>query len=629
VPRYEADRGGWFFEIERDGAIVRTCKGDGNKFRRKQKEYPNEDTARYWFGKTTQKNTWGLKLVGRSQVLEPVGAAEPAGSTVLAEEYWAASDDRFLGELLRIRSGKWLANRAEPWLKDPRPWARRMMRAYILAGCDEPLVLGLVKRLYKLVEGANEDVLVAHFMVAFDQLGSRLLVERSYDTTLRTDPEIALRHSDSDARKARFSRATREYLTRRAYRYFRRIAHRDPARYVRGILLALPHYEDDALSRPAALLDAWGLLNALYGESREIKRNDGFMRLGYEKSLGDLSPAPRWPDAWKSDEHFSSMVEVLATAESRTVRNWLGVWLRAHFSAQLAKLPIASVKRLLFSPHDEVQILGGELFGKLEGLETLPISDWLELLSITNLDVVPAIVAVVEKHVSPNRLTLEQCVALACAPVAPVAALGLSWARAKSISTEADLLAIAKLTRAGVATVRSEGTAWATSVVTTHPKATTEHLRDLCDAPFADAREHALEAVAKKPELSPPQLWFALTESPYPDVRDVVVANAKKWRAEAPPKTLRHVWSSAMLNVHRGSTTKRQVPRQIAERIATHPAEAEELLPILRVALRSVRPTERAAALGALARALRDSAELRALATRLVPELVVSDQVST
>ncbi|MGE0549141.1 MAG: hypothetical protein AB7O24_18645 [Kofleriaceae bacterium] len=629
MPRYEADRSGWYFEIERDGVVVRTCRGNPEKFRRKEKQYLTEDDARYWFARTAQKHAQYMKLVGPSRVLEPRQVDDATGSAVLAQEYWSAADDRFVSELVRIRSAKWLASRAESWAKDSRPWARRMMLAYILEGCDLPEHKALVKRLYKQVEAAGDDEAVAHFMVAFDQLGNRLIIEHAWRTGLRANPELAPRCDEDDERSKRFSRATRQYLARRAYRYFRRIAHRDPARYVRGILSALPHYRDEALASAAALLDAWGLMQSLYGESEAIIKDPRGIKLADGSSLADLSPAPRWPEAWKTDDQFATMIGVLIAAQSRTARNWLVRWLRLHYASQLAKLAFSDVKRLMFAQHEEIQILGGELFAKLEGLEALAISEWLELLTVANMDVASMVVSVVEKHVSPNRLTLAQCIALVCAPLAPVARLGLRWTRTKNIESQADLAALAKITRAGVATVRSEGTAWATSIVTAHPKATPEHLRDLCDAPFEDAREHALAAVAQKPELSPPQLWFALTESPYQDVRDVVVENAKKWRDEAPPATLRHVWSSAMLNVHRGNATKRRVPRQIAERIVSHTDEAEQLLPILRVALRSVRPAERASALGALARVLRDNEQLRLLATRLVPELVVSEHVST
>ena len=135
--------------------------------------------------------------------------------------------------------------------------------------------------------------------------------------------------------------------------------------------------------------------------------------------------------------------------------------------------------------------------------------------------------------------------------------------------------------------------------------------------------QHALAVVEGKPSLAPPPLWFALTESPYDDVRATVVANATKWRDDAPRQTLQHVWATALLAVHRGSTTKREIPRAIAERIASHPAEAGELLPILAIALRSVRPAERATALAALARAVHGNASSCArLARALIPELV-------
>ena len=630
MPRYEANRGSWFFEIERDGCVVRTCKGDREKSRRKETTYATEDDARLKYARTLKHNTWDLQAVGRSRVLESMERPEPVGSTVLVQEYFDTADDRFLDEVLRLRAGAMLAALAERWYADTRPWARRMLLAYILRGCDLPDHKGLVKRLYKRAEAAADDEVIARFMVAFDEMGRRLFVTlyEGSDPDLRANPEIATRHDEADPRSRRFSHATRMYLVRRAYRYFRRIGHRDVSRYVKGVLAALPHYRDEALVTPAKLLDAWGLMQSLYGASEALDRDPRGLVLAADSSLGDLAPAPRWPDAWKAAEHFEAMASVMAAANSRTVRAWMVRWLRAHHAERLAQLPYAQVKRLLLSPHDEVQILGGELFAKLTGLESVTIVEWLELLAIENLDVVTVVASVVEKHVSPNRLTLEQCIALACAKTAPVARLGLAWAKAKKTDREEDLRAITKITRAGVASVRAEGTRWATSVVTAHPAATPEHLRDLCDAPHADAREHALAAVEQTPKLATPTLWFALTESPYPDVRDVVIDNAKKWREEAPPKTLRHVWSSAMLAVHRGSSAKRRVPRQIAERIATHPTEAEELLPILRVALRSVRPPERATALAALARALRDNVELRGLAARLIPELTTTELIS-
>lgn len=629
MPRYEAIRGSWFFEIEREGTVVRTCKGDGEKLRRSERTYADEDSARFEYARTLRKQIWNLKAAGPSKILT-APAPDPVGSAVLLDEYFAIGDDRFLDEVLRLRQGGKLAALAEHWFADARPWARRMLLAYIDDGCDRPDHKGLVKRLYKRAEAANDDELVARFMVAFDQMTKRLFVTKQDDVVplLVANPELLGYHAESDPRSQRFSRATRAYLVRRAYRYFRRKGHRDPAAYVRGILVALPHYRDEALATPAQLLDAWGLVHALYGTSDALVRDPRGVQLAALKSLADVVPAPPFANAWTQATHFEAMLAALEHARSRTVRAWLVRVLRESHFAQLAALPYARVKSLLVSPHEEVQLLGGALFAKLAGLERLTVAEWLELLAIENLDLVTTIATVVEKHVSPARLTLEQAIALACAKTAPVARLGLQWARAKPIAGADELRVISKIARAGVATVRAEGTQWATAIIAAHAAATPEHLRDLADAPHADARAHALAAVAETPKLATPGLWYALTESPYPDVRDVVIDNAKKWYDAAPPQTLRHVWTSAMLAVDRGANAKRRSAKQLAERVLSHPAEAEVLLPILRVALRSVRPPERASALAALARAVTRDPALRALAARLVPELTVTELVS-
>jgi len=124
-----------------------------------------------------------------------------------------------------------------------------------------------------------------------------------------------------------------------------------------------------------------------------------------------------------------------------------------------------------------------------------------------------------------------------------------------------------------------------------------------------------------------PALWFALTESPYDDVRAAVLAHATRWHATATPATLQWVWSAAILAVHRGSKTKAGVPRAIADRVVAHPDEAEQLLPMLALALHSVRAPERAAALTALARALHRDPALAARARVHLPTLSVSAEV--
>jgi len=631
MPRFEPRVGNWYFEIERDGRVVRTCAGSAERKRIREKTHDTEDDARYAYGRAiANQRLAGYAPAGPSRQL--AAPSEPTGSALLVDEHFAAGDDGFLSEVLRASAGGKLAALAERWYADARPWARRMLLAYIDDGCDRPEHKGLVKRLFKRAEAAGDDEAMAHFMVAFDGLGPRLLVRRhrSSPPTLRADPAIPerlARDGKPFATDPRFSRTTRRYLARRAYRYFRRIAHHDVARYGRGMRAALPLYRDEALATPARLLDAWGLMHALYCHAPELGRADRALYLVPGASLGTLAPAPQFPEAWRGV--FDELLAMLQAAGSRTVRAWTIRWLQAHHAAELAALPFARVKPLVTAASAELQQLGVQLLGALPGLETLPIAEWLELLAIDNLELLPALCELVARHVTPARLTLEQCIALACAPAAPVARLGLAWARGKRVETAGDLRTISRLASAGVASVRDAGAAWAAQTVAAHAEAMPEHLRELCDAPHADARSHALEAVVARPELAPLALWLALTESPYDDVRAVVIEHARRWRDEAHEATLRRVWSSALLAVHRGSRVKPGVARAVAERIASHPGEAGALLPILGLALRSVRPAERLAAVAAVARAVYASPELRALAHQLMPELVVADQVAS
>jgi hypothetical protein len=92
------------------------------------------------------------------------------------------------------------------------------------------------------------------------------------------------------------------------------------------------------------------------------------------------------------------------------------------------------------------------------------------------------------------------------------------------------------------------------------------------------------------------------------------------------PETLRHLWVTTLLAVHRGSRDKRAVIEQIADRIIERPAEAEALLPLLGVALRSVREPERRAALAALARAAFERPALRMAISAKLPELKLFDE---
>lgn len=645
MPRFEERASGRFWEVEVDDVTVTTCSGrvaGSGEVKRASKDHPDADEAYYAAAcEIRRRRRRGFVPAGPSQVLAGGESWTGAGSTVLLDEFFAQGDDRFDLEVRRSTAAGKLATLAERWYRDPRPWARAALLRYLDDGCDRPHHKPLVKKLFKLAEAAGDDQAMAAFLVAFDRLTRRSLVVHS-DWDWRTRATLVRRvlHDDPSVlsqlgRTSRkpidspvFSRVTRRYLARRAARYFRFLGFREPARYREAMLAALVRYTERALASPTRLLDAWGLAHALYGRSPVLEHRPRGLVLARDRSLAELVPAPQFPAAWQGPEGWDACWRLIVTAGSRAVRAWAITWGRLHHADALRGLAFDQIATLLRAPHAEVAALGIELLPRATGLETVPLTTWLTLLAVPDLDVVAAVCGVVEKVVTPARTTLAQCLELAAAPAAPVAELGLRWARTKPITTVDELRALARLARVGVATVRAAGVAWALELARAHPAADATYVRELCDAPFADVRALALAVVAAEPRfVDDGALWFALTESPYDDVRGFVLTHVKRWQQAAAPETLQRVWSTAVLAVHRGSKVKARVPRQIAERVAAHPDEAERLLPMLGLALGSVRAPERAAALAALARAVRLDPTLAERARALLPGLTVGTEV--
>jgi hypothetical protein len=556
--------------------------------------------------------------------------AAASSSTLLLDEHYAAADPRFLDEVFASAASKKLKSFADRWFVDARPFARETLVRYIDDGCDRPHHRPLVKALFKKAEAAGDDELMAHFLVSFDRLTKRsATATRVWDRLTRTAvPAVHLRQDatvpeasgNRDTRSPQFSRRTRRYLRRRAFRYFRVLARGDSQRYGKAIRGALVLYRDQHLDKPERLLDAWGLMHALYWGSNVLTRDPKGIRLAKGRSMAELEPAPMCPDAWSAC--LGALIELLEKAESRTVRAFTIALLRRDYAVVLRSLSLQKIRGLLRSRHEEVQTFAAELLRTGRGVENLSLEEWLDLLTIENPVALPLLCELVEKYVHPQRLSLAQTLELACSRAAPVAELGLRWAQQKPIVGEAGLAAITVLARAGAQRVREEGIDWVLGVLEKSPQSKPEHLRELLDARHADVRARAMVVFRKVPVFQESTLlWGALSESPYDDVRAFLVKHLGERESTFAPDTLRQLWVTILLAVHRGGRAKRAALTQVAERIARRPAEAASLLPLLGLALRSVRAPERRTALAAVTRAAFREPRLREAIALALPEL--------
>ncbi len=632
------------FEIAIRGTTVEVCETrDWHRPRYRSHDYGSVDDAqRYVENQRKRKLRHGFEEVGPC-VLLGVAADDPrVGSVLGAEAHLDEGDPRVTDELLGASGVRDPAGRAGKWVADKRPEMRRALLEYIDDGCDRPGHRKLVKALFKTAEERGDDELMAHFAAAFDRLTVRIPVARFTwrggqqaleKIELANNPAVSARDA-SDRRsaaslaKTRFSRATRRYLARRAFRYLRKIGKTNRARYARAVCTLLPLYRDEHFAQPERLLDAWSLVHVLWAWSPVLVRDPRGVRIADGRTLAELAPAPYHPQALRGI--LDELLVTLANARSQVVRTWLVAWLEREYAGHLEGLRVIEILPLLRSEDDVVARFAVKLLRTAAGLDVLPVEGWVALLAAPNLDALATVVEIFEARVSPKRLSLDACAALARSSAAVVADLGLRWAREKSITTAEDLSHVASIARAPVASVRVEAARWTLELVASgSPElAAPEHVRDLFDSRHEDVRAIVAAFVGSRREQRTLPLWFALVESPYDDVRALVARYAKEWQDEAGPAEIEHLAAAALLAIHRGAATKQIVLRRLADRAVAKPNEADRLLPLLALALRSIRGPERAGALASIARAAVSSGVVRAAVARHLPELAVGTQVS-
>lgn len=554
------------------------------------------------------------------------------GSMLVVQEYFASGDPRFLDELRAARSPADLRRFAPTWLGDPRPWAREQLGSYLDAPLDTPGHEPLIKALFKHAEKTGDDAAMARFMAAFDRsvrrttrtswnwrFGAAMDVHRVRNTTLTHLDERGRPLTKYPLGNARppngrlFTVHTRNYLRRRAWRYFRRMGFRDPARYLAQVVAAAIRYRDEDCDSGIHFLDNWGLMHVLFAHAPILRKTGHawWVRDGF--ALRDLKPAPAFPSHWSGAS--AAALEMLRDAKARPVRRWAMAFFKAH-PELTQKLPAADVARLLLTADPEVQAFGADLLGTAAGLESLPMELWHRLLETANLDVLDLVCDLVRKVVSPERFTTEQLLGFAIAPLGPVANLGISRLDSRPLTIPQVL---------ELAGVRAASAAEGAVALARRKLPGDDSFDPMWVLAFLDSATKEVRAAAwawfagETRARNRVDLWAKIVETPYDDVRFELVRHLERFadtdpglrvlRMRAPLET---VWATVLLNIERGSRVKRLVARQIAETIERQPDRAAQLLPLLRIAARSIRAPEFRAGLAAVVRVATNRPEIAA-----------------
>jgi hypothetical protein len=560
---------------------------------------------------------------------------ETAGSALLMERHFDAQDANFLSELRRVWTPRRLATFADRWFRDHRPWARERMFDYLDEPLDRPGHQPLVKRLFKKAEKQADDALMGAFMVAFDRLVRRQRKKAGLGEKL-VAPGNQLKPSKQEPQSfflgpARlFSYRTRYHLRRRAWRYFRRMGFRDLARHVQGIAQALRRYQDKDFERGENLLDNWGLMNALYRYSDVLAFGTSKIAVKPGRSLAELQPAPRFPEAWKTERALDLLLGLAGEAPARLVRVWAAEMIRCEHPERLPDLPIEKILALLKSDRDDAAQLGAELLEKSRRLDVLTAAEWLRLLKIQNPQALEIVCEVMARHVGADRLTLEESIALAVAEPAPVARAGFKFLQGRSFSAAAEREALAAVANAKSAAHAGEIAAWALGILGSKEHYDRENVIRFFDSARVETRAAAWAwlIVEGSAGESDPVLWARLLETPHEDLR-LRLVDALDERAKLPgvgPDDLAPVWRTVLVGVHRGGRQRLAAIRQLQGAIAQEPARASDLLPVLALAVRSIRKPEARAGLAAVATLAETRPELAPLIAEHLPEVTFAPE---
>ncbi|TWT92956.1 hypothetical protein [Neorhodopirellula pilleata] len=582
------------------------------------------------------------------------------GSLLVVRQLLDQADGSFLDELCRIEDADKLGSFAREFLDDRRSHVRAGLLAYIDVAMSQYRHEALVKRLFKLAEAASDDEVMARFMVALDRSVRReVRTRRSWDWVAREATEETYidkrdqsmprsdREASAKARNRRavkqsqwqlFSAKTRDYLRRRAWRYFRTLAKIDATRYRTAMSEALVQYTDDDTADGLALIDNWSLMHVLFHGCDQIVAEARGWTLAENGSLEKLLPAPYLIDIWKSDAE--ALLDLVGTARARAVRMWSMQMLQSHHQDALAQLPLKRILAWIRCDDDEIASLAADSLNQHGSVTVFSAEQWIEILDHANASVLVGVCETARQKANVSTWTTEECLAVAMRRPDPIAALAIGFLADRTVESAAQAEQWLSLGDSECVGRRGELVGLALRKV-----AASEHFEPVMLTLIVDSTDETVRAAGlafltqdERTENNV-TLWQRLLESPHDDVQLTMTGLLQKqslsWTeskhvnaASLDSITLTRLWATVLLNTRRGGKIKLQLIEQIGRLITKHPDRSDVLLPLLKTSLRSVRATEFRCALTTVVGLMDQSDEITSYFTAEVPELLISSPFS-
>lgn len=604
-------------------------------------------------------------------------------SKILLDELFASEDDQFLDCFVQFDNYEYLKHFSIKWMEDSRPWARSQVIEYLQSTLNHPGHEVVFKRTLKWALEKADDELLVHFMVALDGLvrrsrttshvydyRSRQSYRREYlfakpNRTVREQTgrfqeyihrkqthRVPLPDIRNRPKNKLFSHKTRAHLRRRVWRYFRFMAHQDPARYVDAMTDAFAVYDNSFFRSGEAILDNWSLMHAGFYHAPEIAFTQSHTNLVAEQSLSTLKASPYLPLAWLGDRVAEKLWTLLANANSQFVRLWTIGMLQQQHAEWLSHVSIETLVQLLSSSDATVGEFAVDLFRNHSSLAHVEMTTWLRLLDEADFAVLPTICEAMQQHIDPKRLSDGQLLQMTMARPASVASLGLDWLKKRHQQKPVDADRLVALSACQCVWESELIADWAISELANpdcYPvdSQSIDRLIQFFDSSLKPIRRSACKWLESGgPDVTnanitfqhDPVLWASLSETPYDEVRFSLVnvlglildhpsagSSKRSKRDQMTIEQWMRVYSAVVLCVDRGSRSKPKAVQQLVRLAEKDTAKeesgrAEKVIPVLAIAARSIRDSERFASLAGIATLLERRPELLETVTRFMPE---------
>ncbi len=392
-------------------------------------------------------------------------------------------------------------------------------------------------------------------------------------------------------------------------------------------------YEDADVDSGVAFIDNWGLVHALFHHSPVLESHPRGWRVAEDRSLSELEPAPIYEELWRSAPR--ALFDLMVGARSRPVRQWALRMLRRDLAAASAAVGVEDRIGLLGHADPEIVAFAADWLRASPDLATVSPERWLAVAETASPESLEILAEIMGQQVDPDS-RLPRC----SRPAGRMPSLAAGPARPELAEDQDARLrrraprACSILLEAQSEPLRTEILAWLRSALAASPEFHSDWVLEFLDSRYTDARAEGMSWFRAEPRAHDDvALWQRLLESPYDDVRLALAADldarlrgvkadgALLLTRTLDPYRLRLLWASVLLNVQRGGRAKPLVVEQVAQRLARRPEDAEHLLPLLGVVLRSLRLPERRAALSAVVRLVENHPEAAPLVQKSLPEL--------